>query len=148
MKVIDLTKESFVEKVAEFQEYPNKWDFKGDKPCLVDFHAPWCVYCKALSPILDQLAVEYDGKIDIYKVDVDQEPELEAAFAIRTIPNLLLCPMGGKPSMKLGTMNKITKIIRYVQAHGSDKGLTVIKAALGDDVSYADIRLVLAAGIK
>ena len=53
-----------------------------------------------------QLAVEYDGKIDIYKVDVDQEPELEAAFAIRTIPNLLLCPMGGKPSMKLGTMNK------------------------------------------
>lgn len=52
MKVIDLTKESFVEKVAEFQEYPNKWDFKGDKPCLVDFHAPWCVYCKALSPIL------------------------------------------------------------------------------------------------
>jgi thioredoxin 1 len=40
MKVIDLTKESFVEKVAEFQEYPNKWDFKGDKPCLVDFHAP------------------------------------------------------------------------------------------------------------
>ena len=82
MKVIDLTKESFVEKVAEFQEYPNKWDFKGDKPCLVDFHAPWCVYCKALSPILDQLAVEYDGKIDIYKVDVDQEPELEAAFAL------------------------------------------------------------------
>ena len=76
MEVIDLTKESFVEKVAEFQEYPNKWDFKGDKPCLVDFHAPWCVYCKALSPILDQLAVEYDGKIDIYKVDVDQEPEL------------------------------------------------------------------------
>ena len=64
------------------------------------------VYCKALSPILDQQAVEYDGKIDIYKVDVDQEPELEAAFAIRTIPNLLLCPMGGKPSMKLGTMNK------------------------------------------
>ncbi len=92
--------------MAEFQEYPNKWDFKGDKPCPVDFHAPRCVYCKALSPILDQLAVEYDGKIDIYKVDVDQEPELEAAFAIRTIPNLLLCPMGGKPSMKLGTMNK------------------------------------------
>ena len=49
MKVIDLTKESFVEKVAEFQEYPNKWDFKGDKPCLVDFHAP--LVCILQSPV-------------------------------------------------------------------------------------------------
>lgn len=107
MKITDLTKESFVEKVADYQSYPNEWDFKGDKPCLVDFHAPWCVYCKALSPILDQLAEEYDGKLDIYKVDVDQEAELESAFNIRTIPNLLLCPVDGKPIKKLGTMNKV-----------------------------------------
>ena len=83
MKVIDLSKESFVERVSEFQQYPEGWNFKGDKPCVVDFHAPWCVYCKALSPVLDQLAEEYDGKIDFYKVDVDQEPELESAFKIR-----------------------------------------------------------------
>lgn len=56
--------------------------------------------------LLDQLAKEYEGKLDIYKVDVDQEPELESAFKIRTIPNLLLCPLNGKPTMKLGTMNK------------------------------------------
>lgn len=73
MKIIDLTKDSFVEKVADYQSYPDNWNFKGNKPCLVDFHAPWCVYCKALSPILDQLAKEYEGKLDIYKVDVDQE---------------------------------------------------------------------------
>ena len=102
----DLPKDSFVEKVADYQSYPDNWNFKGNKPCLVDFHAPWCVYCKALSPILDQLAKEYEGKLDIYKVDVDQEPELESAFKIRTIPNLLLCPLNGKPTMKLGTMNK------------------------------------------
>ena len=59
-----------------------------------------------LLQILDQLAKEYEGKLDIYKVDVDQEPELESAFKIRTIPNLLLCPLNGKPTMKLGTMNK------------------------------------------
>ena len=72
-----------------------------------NFHAPWCGYCKSLSPILDQLAEEYKDKLDIYKVDVDQEEELESAFKIRTIPNLLLCPVNGKPIMKLGTMNKV-----------------------------------------
>ena len=92
MKIIDLTKESFVEKIADYQSYPDNWEYKGNKPCLVDFHAPWCGYCKALSPILDQLAEEYKGRLDIYKVDVDQEEELESAFKIRTIPNLLLCP--------------------------------------------------------
>ena len=107
MKIINLTKESFVEKVADYQSYPDNWEFKGDKPCLVDFHAPWCGYCKSLSPILDQLAEEYKDKLDIYKVDVDQEEELESAFKIRTIPNLLLCPVNGKPIMKLGTMNKV-----------------------------------------
>ncbi|WP_455590840.1 thioredoxin family protein [Bacteroides sp.] len=106
MKVIDLTKKSFVEKVGDYTKYPSEWKFKGNRPALVDFHAPWCVYCKALSPILDELAVEYDRKVDFYKVDVDQEPELEAAFSIRTIPNLLLCPVNGKSFMKLGTMNK------------------------------------------
>ena len=48
MKIINLTKDSFVEKVADYQSYPDSWNFKGNKPCLVDFHAPWCVYCLSL----------------------------------------------------------------------------------------------------
>ena len=59
-----------------------------------------------VSPVLDELAVEYDGKIDFYKVDVDQEPLLESAFSIRTIPNLLFVPVEGTPWMKLGTIGK------------------------------------------
>lgn len=59
-----------------------------------------------MSPILDQLAEEYGGKLDFYKVDVDQEPELEKAFKIRTIPNLLFVPQNGKPYFQLGTMGK------------------------------------------
>lgn len=107
MEIMDLTKKSFIEKVADYSAYPDKWQFKGSRPCIVDFHAPWCVYCKNLDPILEQLAEEYNEKIDIYKVDIDLEPELEKAFNIRTVPNLLLCNTNGKPRMKLGTLNKI-----------------------------------------
>lgn len=46
MKVIDLTKESFTERVSDFRQYPDSWEFKGDKPCIVDFHAPWCIYAR------------------------------------------------------------------------------------------------------
>ena len=106
MKVIDLTKESFVEKVADYQGYPKEWKFKGNKPCLVDFHAPWCVYCKALSPILDQLAVEYNGKIDIYKVDVDQEPELARQYRVMSIPTFLVFKEGEVVKRDMGVMSK------------------------------------------
>lgn len=107
MDIISLTRESFIERIADFQSFPQEWIYKGNKPCLVDFHAPWCSYCKTLSPILDQLAIEYEGKIDIYKVDVDQEEDLEKAFSIRTIPTLLICPLNSQPALTLGTLTKV-----------------------------------------
>lgn len=107
MKTIELTKDSFIEKVSDFYEYPIGWKFKGDKPCLVDFYAPWCVYCRVLSPILDQLSEEYAGKIDIYKLDIEKENGFEDAFQIQTIPQVLFCPTDKSPYLKLGTMNKI-----------------------------------------
>ena len=116
MTPIELTKTEFIQRVGNFEESPKDWKYVGDKPCIVDFHAPWCGYCKRLEPILNEFAKEYDGKLYIYKVNVDNEEELEAAFKIRTIPTLLLCRMDGNKEMMLGTMGKpeLRKVIEGI----------------------------------
>ena len=75
-------------------------------PVLVDMYADWCGPCKMIAPILEELAKEYDGKIDIYKVDTEKEQELAAVFGIRSIPTLLFCPMDGRPQVAQGAMSK------------------------------------------
>lgn len=89
MKVQELTKAEFLKKVANYEASPNKWVYEGDKPCIVDFYATWCGPCKMVAPILEELAEEYAGKIDIYKVDTEKEEGLAASFGIRSIPSLL-----------------------------------------------------------
>ncbi len=100
-----LTKETFLEKVFNFEQNKD-WKFEGDKPCIIDFYADWCAPCKMVSPILEELAEEYKDKIDIYKVNTEQEQELAAAFGIRSIPSLLFCPMDDKPQMAMGALPK------------------------------------------
>lgn len=106
MKVIHLTKAEFLDKVYNFEKNPNDWKYEGDKPAIVDFFATWCGPCNALSPIMEELAEEYGGKIYIYKVDVDQEEDLAAAFGIRSIPTLLFVPQKGKPTITQGALPK------------------------------------------
>src|SRR5690554_3238715 len=98
-KTIQLTRADFLEKVANFEENPDKWVYLGDKPAIIDFYADWCGPCKVIAPILEELAEEYEGEIYIYKVDTEAEQQLAAEFGIRSIPSLLFVPMGEDPQM-------------------------------------------------
>ena len=101
----NLTKETFLKKVFNFEEN-KEWKFEGNKPVLIDFYADWCGPCKTLAPILEQLSEEFEGKVDIYKIDTEAEQELAAAFGIRSIPSMLFCPMEGQPEMANGALPK------------------------------------------
>lgn len=106
MKTIHLTKADFLKKVVDFENNSKEWKYLGDKPCLVDFYASWCGPCKALSPILDELAAEYGDQIYIYKINTEEEQELAAAFGIRSIPTLIFVPLQGEPTMAQGALPK------------------------------------------
>ncbi|MDD3078690.1 MAG: thioredoxin [Paludibacter sp.] len=106
MGTIHLTKTDFLAKVANYETNPTEWKYLGDKPCIIDFYANWCGPCKAVAPILEELAKEYDGQIYIYKVNTEEEMELASAFGIRSIPTLLFCPMGENPQMAQGALPK------------------------------------------
>ena len=100
-----LTKETFKEKVFNFEKN-KEWKFEGDIPCMIDFYADWCQPCKIVIPILEELAEEYKDKINIYRVDTEQEQELAGMFGIRSIPSLLFVPKDGQPQMAVGALPK------------------------------------------
>jgi thioredoxin 1 len=104
-----LTKQTFLEKVFNY-EVNKEWKFEGKLPCIIDFYADWCQPCKIVAPILEELAVEFEGKINIYKVNTEQEVELASAFGIRSIPSMLFCPADGQPQMAVGALPKETLI--------------------------------------
>lgn len=106
MKTINLTKEEFLTKVVDYEKNPTEWKYLGDMPCVVDFYASWCGPCKALAPVLDELATELDGKVYIYKIDTERETELAEAFSIRSIPTLIFVPMVGAPQKIQGALPK------------------------------------------
>ncbi len=104
-----LTNDSFKEKVCECGIGGNEkaeWKFKGDKPAVIDFYADWCGPCKMVAPVLEELSREYEGKIDIYKINTEDQQQLAAMFGIQSIPSILFIPKTGAPQMSAGAMPK------------------------------------------
>ncbi len=100
-----LTTETFKTQVFDY-ERNKEWKFEGSIPCVIDFWAPWCGPCRMVGPVIDELSKEYEGKVNFYKVNTDEEQELASAFGIRSIPSLLLVPMNGQPKMAVGALPK------------------------------------------
>lgn len=112
MAATHLTKSEFIKKVADIDSNSREWNFLGERPAIIDFYADWCGPCKMVSPIIDELADEYKGKLDIYKINTEKETDLAAAFGIRSIPSILFIPKDGQPQMAQGAMPKAS----FVQA--------------------------------
>ena len=100
-----LTKTTFTEKVFNYEQNKD-WKFEGKLPCIIDFYADWCGPCKMVAPILEELATEYSGKINIYKINTEVEQELAGVFGIRSIPSMLFCPVDAQPQMAVGALPK------------------------------------------
>jgi thioredoxin len=115
MMIEHLNIESFKTKVFNF-DLNKEWKFEGNKPCLIDFYADWCGPCRMVAPILEELSEEYKDKLDIYKIDTEEQRELAGMFGIQSIPSLLFVPRDGKPQMAMGALPKETfkKAIREV----------------------------------
>ena len=103
--LIKINAKEFMEKVHDYKNMTT-WKYKGDKPCIVDFYADWCRPCKMMDPILEKIAKEYEGKIIIYKINIDENKDIAQAFQINSIPFFLFCPLEGQAQSAMGMMSE------------------------------------------
>jgi thioredoxin len=112
-KVIVMNNEMFKQKVFNY-EANKEWKYEGELPAIIDFYADWCGPCRQLSPRIEEIAKEYDGKIVVYKVNTDVERELAQSMGITSLPTLLFIPAKGKPQASMGALPKET-LVKAVQ---------------------------------
>jgi thioredoxin 1 len=105
METIQLTTAEFKEKIFNYEQ-TNEWDYKGDKPAIIDFYADWCGPCKQVAPVLEELAKQYADDLVIYKVDTEKEQELSQVFGIQSIPTFLFIPVNETPMLQAGALPK------------------------------------------
>ncbi|MCU0456496.1 MAG: thioredoxin domain-containing protein [Bacteroidales bacterium] len=103
--VVYLTNETFKKQV--FNYTVNKdWKYEGTMPAIIDFYADWCAPCRQLSPVVEELAREYAGKLVVYKVDTEKERQLAQSLGVTSLPTLLFIPAKGKPQVATGALPK------------------------------------------
>ena len=100
----------------EFTDENIKEIIESGKPVVIDFWAEWCGPCKMIAPILDELAADYEGKVSIVKVNVDENQESPAKFGIRGIPTLLLFKNGTLMGTKVGAASK-SQLAAFIDSH-------------------------------
>ena len=103
-KTKHLTYNEFLHKIWNFESNPSTFIYKGKVPAIIDFYADWCGPCRRVAPIMEKLAEEYEGRLMVYKINVDQEKELAAAFQAKSIPMVLFIPLEGQPMKQVGAM--------------------------------------------
>lgn len=105
MATIQLTTADFKNKIFNY-ETEKDWQYLGQLPAIIDFYADWCGPCKMVAPVLEELSKEYEGRLNIYKVNTDVEQELSAIFGIQSIPSFLFIDAAGEPSLQPGAYPK------------------------------------------
>ena len=98
-----LTTESFKNKIADISQ--KEWKYVGDRPAIIDFYADWCAPCRIIAPTIEELAKRYNGELYIYKVNIDDAPELAEKFRISAIPTIMFVPMQGEPITERGIIS-------------------------------------------
>lgn len=105
--VIYLTNDTFKQLIFNYDKNKD-WKYEGTKPAIIDFYAAWCPPCRQLSPLIEEIAKEYSGKIVVYKIDTDKEKLLSQHLGISGLPTLLFIPVKGKPQASIGFIPKET----------------------------------------
>ncbi len=105
-KVKHLTYNEFLKKVWDFEKNPTTFEYKGKLPAVIDFYADWCGPCRRVAPIMEKMAEDYEGRLLVYKVNVDQEKGLAAVFQAKSIPMVLFIPVEGMPYKQVGAMQE------------------------------------------
>ena len=109
--VQSIGQEQFKELIADWSV--KDWVMRSERPAVIDFYADWCEPCKRLEPRLRQIAQIYNGEVDFYRIDVEENPEIVETFQIRNIPFLLICPLDCEPQSIVGlySLNEYIRVI-------------------------------------